>query len=79
LALTWFIRYIYDWNLQFLNNVIILKLRFSPSDIGDLSRFWLSCLGPLFYCSQIFKLFGFPNFRSWAYLMKVILETCHAH
>jgi hypothetical protein len=29
LALTWFIRYIYNWNLQFLNNVIILKLRFS--------------------------------------------------
>jgi hypothetical protein len=24
-ALTWFIRYIYYWNLQFLNNVIIDK------------------------------------------------------
>jgi len=24
-ALTWFIRYIYYWNLQFLNNVIINK------------------------------------------------------
>ena len=26
-ALTWFIRYIYDWNLQFLNNVIINKTK----------------------------------------------------
>ena len=26
-ALTWFIRYMYDWNLQFLNNVIINKTK----------------------------------------------------
>jgi hypothetical protein len=26
-ALTWFIRYIYYWNLQFLNNVIINKTK----------------------------------------------------
>jgi hypothetical protein len=26
-ALTWFIRYIYYWNLQFLNNVIIHKTK----------------------------------------------------
>ena len=26
-ALTWFIRYIYYWNLQFLNNVIIHKIK----------------------------------------------------
>jgi len=25
-----------------------------------------------FYCTQSFKLFGFPIFRFWAYLMKVI-------
>ena len=30
----------------------------------------------LFYCSQNFNLFGFPIFRFWAYLMKVIPETC---
>jgi hypothetical protein len=28
----------------------------------------------LFYCSQNFKLFGFPIFRFWSYLMKVIPE-----
>jgi hypothetical protein len=26
-ALTWFIRYMYHWNLQFLNNVIIIKTK----------------------------------------------------
>jgi hypothetical protein len=26
-ALTWFIRYIYYWNLQFLNNVIIINTK----------------------------------------------------
>jgi hypothetical protein len=26
-ALTWLIRYIYYWNLQFLNNVIIIKTK----------------------------------------------------
>ena len=26
-ALTWFIRYVYYWNLQFLNNVIIIKTK----------------------------------------------------
>ena len=41
LELPWFIRYIYNWNLQFLNNVIINKLRFSsPPGIGDHSRFY---------------------------------------
>ena len=31
----------------------------------DLSRFCLSCLGPLVYCIQKFKLFGFPIFPYW--------------
>ena len=57
-----FIRYICDWNLQFLNNVI-----------GDHSQFWLSCLS-----LNAFNLFGFPLFRFWAYLLKVIPET-HWH
>jgi len=35
-ALSWFIRYIYVCNLQFLNYVIFK----SPSDIGDLNRLW---------------------------------------
>jgi hypothetical protein len=33
-----------------------------------------------FYCSQIFKSLGFPNFRFWVvYLMTVIPETRHVH
>ena len=52
-----------------------------PSGIGDFSRFWLSCcLDPLgLFCPQNFKLFGFPVFRYWAYLVKVFSETRHAY
>jgi hypothetical protein len=40
----------------------------------------LSCLGLLvLLLPNILKLFGFPIFRIWAYLMKVIPETCRAH
>jgi hypothetical protein len=38
-ALTWFIRYIYYRNLQFLNNVIINKTKVLLPHIGDRSRF----------------------------------------
>jgi hypothetical protein len=34
-----------------------------------------SMLGLWFYCSQSFKLFGFPIFRFWAYLMKHVVRT----
>ena len=45
------------------------------SGIGDVSRFWLSCLCPLVsLLLKSFKLFGFPIFRLWAYQMKVILS-----
>jgi len=38
--------------------------------------FWLSCLCPLVsLLPKHIKLFGFPAFRLWAYLMKVIPET----
>ena len=48
--------------------------------IGDLSRFWWSYLGPLVYLlTTLLILFGFPTFRFWAYLMKVIPETRCAH
>jgi hypothetical protein len=30
-------------------------------------------------CKQVFKLFGFPIFRLWANLMKVIPETRRTH
>jgi hypothetical protein len=33
----------------------------------------------MFYCSQNFKLSGFPIFRFWSYLVKVISETRDAH
>jgi len=79
LVLTWFIGYICNRNLQFLTHVIIIT---PPSDIFDLNRFWLSCLGPLFFLlpkANTFKLFGFETFWLREYLMNVILETCHAH
>ena len=47
--------------------------------IGDLSRFWLSCFGTLVLLLITLKLFGFSIFRFWAYLMKVVPETCRAH
>ena len=34
----YFIRYIYYWNLQFLNNVIIIII-INPSDIGTFVNF----------------------------------------
>jgi hypothetical protein len=47
--------------------------------IGDLRRFWRSCLGPLAYLLlNRFKLFGTPDEgynRNASYLMKVITET----
>jgi hypothetical protein len=51
-ALTWFIRYVYYWNLQFLNNVII--------------NFGYPVYPLWFYRSQNLKLFGFPIFQFWA-------------
>jgi hypothetical protein len=32
-----------------------------------------------FYCSQNNKLIGFPIFRPWEYLMKIILEMRRAY
>ena len=40
----------------------------------------ISCFRALwFYCSQNFKIFSFPIFWLWAYLMKVIPETLRNH
>ena len=63
-ALTWFIRCIHYWNLQFLNNVIINKTKVLLHqaqvilvDVGySVYTLW-------FYYSQNIKLFGFPIFR----------------
>ena len=43
--------------------------------LPDLSRFWPSCIGPLDLLLPKFKLFGFPIFRFWPCLMKVITGT----
>ena len=60
-----------------------LKIRsdrkvFPSSSIGVLYIFWLSCLGPLVLLLAN-KQFGFPIFRFWAYLMKVIPEMRRSH
>ena len=48
------------------------NVRFPPSGKGDLSRFWLCCLGPLvFFAPENFKLFSFPIFRFWVYWLVV--------
>ena len=44
---------------------------FLSSCIGDLSRFRPCGL----LLTNTFKLFGFPIFRCWAYLMKVVVNT----
>jgi len=37
-------------------------------------------IGPLVYLlPKLLKLFGFPTFRLWVYLLNVIPETCRAH
>jgi hypothetical protein len=73
----------YYWNLQFLINVTINKTKvlLPQSYIGDLSWFWLSFLALWFYCSQNFKLFGFP-FQSfdfertwWRLFQKRVVRT----
>jgi hypothetical protein len=66
-ALTWFIRYNYYWNLQFLNIYLLIKTK--------VSQLWLFCLGPLILLlPNTFTLFDFPIFGIWfwAYLMMVI-------
>jgi hypothetical protein len=67
--MTWFIRYIFCQNLQFLNHAIIIKTKVLLHQV----RWTKSIL------SILFKSFGFlapKNFQIfwlWAYLMKVIL------
>ena len=75
-ALTWFIRYIHYCMLQFLHNVIVDKTKVLRSQ-AEMNRveFGNPFQAGWFYCSQNFKLFGFPIFRFWTYLMKGIPET----
>jgi hypothetical protein len=48
-ALTWFIRYVYYWKLQFLHNVIINKSKMFLPQAYPLCRFLQSQLGQLVY------------------------------
>jgi hypothetical protein len=58
---------------------LLLKLRFIFLAIGNLSRFWLSCLDPLVYLlSKTFKLFDFLKLLTSG-VLKVIPGTCNAH
>jgi hypothetical protein len=64
-ALTWFIRHIYYWNLQFLNNVYIIIF-------PGITHFWQSHLCLLvFFLSITFKLFGLPII--WGAVVVVIV------
>ena len=75
-TLTWFIRYIYYWNLQFLNNVHYQDYGQSASGIGNCSQFWLSCLVPLVYfLSKNIKLLGFQIiFIFYCEMVKIFTE-----
>ena len=82
-VLTWYIiyRYIYDWDWQYLNNVIIIKTKILlPRAFVTLADFTIRSFW--FCCSpKIIKLFGFPIFSTIqeatrVYLMKVIPEKC---
>ena len=76
-VLTFFIRYIYYWNLQFLIKVISSKLKFT-----FLTHSWPLLILAIMYkpfrfiVPNTFKLFGFQICRFWAYL---IPKTRHAH
>jgi hypothetical protein len=72
-VLSWFIRYICSWGLQFLNIVIIMKAKvLFPQAWMTLRQLWLSCLCHLVYLlHKSLELFVYPIFWLWAYLMKI--------
>jgi hypothetical protein len=46
-------------NVEYVFSLDMYGLHYSPSDIGDLSRFWLSCVSQLvFLLANIVRLFG---------------------
>ena len=76
--LTWFIRYIYYWMLQFLRNVIIIKPNIVlPQAWVTLADFYYSVYSVGYYCSQtpFFNCLASQSL-DWVYVMKVIPETC---
>jgi hypothetical protein len=66
-------------NTQIINEIVLMIFINTTSPSGtpalgmcDIGWFWIFGLGPLL-------VFLLSKFRLWAYLMKVILETRHAH
>ena len=76
-ALTWFVRYIYYWNLHNLNNVIIIKIKVVLPQ-GYVT--FLFCLGPLVFLNTkrfiylVFYLFNFERTR-WRSLQKCVVHA----
>ena len=74
--------YIYYWNLQFINSVIIIKTKMYLNEaLVTLPDIWYPVFVLWYYCCQILlKLFWFSwSFWLLAYLMNVIPETSRAH
>jgi hypothetical protein len=65
------------WNLQFLNNESIIKTKV----LFPQAQMTLAYFGnPIVYLlAKRLKLFDFPTFWFWAYLMQIIPETRCAH
>ena len=75
---------VFNYILSLTNNLFVLDLTNNErvSDIGDLSRFWLSCLDPLVLLltsMQLAYVIDFQSFNFERHLMKVFPETRRAH
>jgi hypothetical protein len=65
-ALTWFIRYIYYWNLQFLNNVNVNKTKVLLPQVKQILAILFRFFG--FIAPKIFNYMAFQSFdfeRTW--------------
>ena len=63
---------IYNWFHRHASYILLQKYLpgSPPSGMGDFSRFWLSCLGPLVWLLlKTFKSYGFAIVCLWVYLL----------
>ena len=67
-----------EWHGWLLNKKKKAHLNFYLSQIS-MYRQNVIKKNNIFPLQSLHKLFGFPIFLHLAYMMKVILETCHAH
>jgi hypothetical protein len=79
--LTWFIRYSFYWNLQFLNPVFIIKTKVHLPQASYVIANFSYSVYTLWFSSSQFKFFLFCHqiFWLWSFLMKVILQKCVLH